>query len=243
LAADTYNKEKQVEPIFMKIKMGLFLAVILLLGAGAAGLLGADIAVGQELVNNRKVVIDAGHGGEDPGKVAADGTLEKDINLEISLKLGEYLKEKGFDVYYTRQTDMGLYREDDSNKKAADLKKRCQIMENASPDLVISIHQNSYESTSVQGAQVFYYTTSEKGKKLGEAIQSGLITYADNSNKRQAKGNDTYYILKKTSCPIVIVECGFLSNPTECSRLQEEKYQECIVRGIYHGILSYLKDV
>jgi N-acetylmuramoyl-L-alanine amidase len=223
----------------MKLKIELVAAVLLLFIGVAASLLGANMMVSKELVQGKKIVIDAGHGGEDPGKVAADGTLEKDLNLEIALKLGEYLEKQGFAVYYTRQTDIGLYQEQDTNKKMVDLKKRCQIIENVAPDLVISIHQNSYSSSSAHGAQTFYYTTSEQGKLLGESIQTGLITYADHSNTREAKANDSYYILKRTSCPIVIVECGFLSNEEECAQLQKQKYQNKLIEGIYQGLLSY----
>lgn len=223
----------------MKRKMEIGMAVFLLLSSVMVSFWGTNIVVSKNLIRDRKIVIDPGHGGQDPGKVAADGTLEKDINLEIALRLGKYLEEQGFQVYYTRQSDIGLYQESDSNKKMVDLKKRCQMIENINPDLVVSIHQNSYGDASVHGAQVFYYATSEEGKALGEGIQAGIVTYTDTLNKRKAKGNDSYYILKKTPTPIVIVECGFLSNAEECKKLGSEKYQKKLVEGIYQGILSY----
>ncbi len=223
----------------MKRKIEIGTTVFLLLASVIVSFWGTNAVVSKKLVKDRKIMIDPGHGGNDPGKVAADGTLEKDLNLQIAVRLGEYLKNKGFEVYYTRQSDDGLYQEDDRNKKMSDLKKRCRMIENIRPDLVVSIHQNSYGDPDVHGAQVFYYTTSEEGKALGEGIQAGIVTYADPANKRKAKGNDSYYILKKTPCPIVIVECGFLSSTAECGKLRSEKYQKKLVEGIYQGILCY----
>ncbi len=202
-----------------------------------------------ERVNNKRprkqyrVLIDAGHGGDDPGKVSKNGILEKDVNLIIAKTLGEYLKEKGMEVYYTREHDGGLYHENSTNKKVEDLKKRCQIVENIKPDFMISIHQNSFPQESVKGAQVFYYGTSKESQALGEALQQGLVEIADQKNHRKAKANKSYYILKKTSCPSVIVECGFLSNAEECKKLTSEKYQKKLVEGIYRGILLYVENI
>ncbi len=188
-----------------------------------------SVAVDGEAVADREegqyvVVIDAGHGGRDGGKVSVDGvTYEKDINLEIAYKLKTYLEAQGILVVMTRETDEGLYTENDSNKKAADLKRRIELINQVRPDLVISIHQNSYHEPEIHGAQVFYYTTSESGKELAQIIQAQLCVALDPDNHRQAKANDTYYMLKKTDATIVIVECGFLSNPEEAALLKSEE--------------------
>lgn len=186
------------------------------------------------------VVIDSGHGGIDPGKIAADGTLEKDINLSIALKLQKYLEAADVTVVMTRTTDDGLYDTDASNKKVQDLKNRVALIEASTPDIAISIHQNSYSDPSIQGAQVFYYTTGNAGKALAESLQNILIKQLDPANHRKAKANDSYYLLKKTSCPIVIVECGFLSSPEEAALLKSDAYQEEIAWAIHLGILQYL---
>lgn len=190
--------------------------------------------------NRFTVVIDSGHGGIDPGKIAADGTLEKDLNLSIALKLQKYLEAADVTVIMTRTTDDGLYDADASNKKVQDLKKRVSIIEAAKPDIAVSIHQNSYSDSSIQGAQVFYYTTGSAGKALAETLQNILIAQLDPQNHRKAKANDSYYMLKKTSCPIVIVECGFLSSPSEAAMLKSDAYQEEIAWAIHLGILQYL---
>ena len=193
-------------------------------------------------VENRKeicIVIDAGHGGADPGKVGVNDQLEKDINLLVAQKLKQFLQAEGIRVVMTREGDAGLYEESASNKKVQDMKKRLEIIEAADPLLVVSIHQNSYHEEYVNGAQVFYYTTSEKSKLLAETLQEQLRSL-DPDNKREAKGNDSYFLLKKTSKPIVIVECGFLSNREEAAKLSSPVYQEQLAWNIHMGIMKYL---
>lgn len=186
------------------------------------------------------VVIDAGHGGIDPGKVGINDVLEKDINLSIALKLKKYLEQQDIRVVMTRETDDGLYEESDLNKKVKDMKKRLAIMEEAKPSLTISIHQNSYPEESVSGMQVFYYETSIEGKALAEMMQQTMIACLKPQKERTAKANDTYYLLKKTSIPIVIVECGFLSNRAEADMLVSSDYQEKLAWAIHMGVLRYL---
>lgn len=179
------------------------------------------------------------HGGADPGKVGINDALEKDINLEIAKKLKSFLEAEGIRVVMTRTGDAGLYDENASNKKVQDMKRRLEIIEEADPVLVVSIHQNSYHEEYVEGAQVFYYQTSEKSRELAELLQEELKSL-DTENHRQAKGNDSYYLLKKTSKPIAIVECGFLSNRREAEKLITPLYQEKLAWSIYMGIMKYL---
>lgn len=196
-------------------------------------------------VENKKsicVVVDAGHGGTDPGKVGINDQLEKDINLKIAQSLKQFLQAEGITVVMTREDDGGLYDEDASNKKVQDMKRRLEIIEAADPVLVVSIHQNSYHEEYVSGAQVFYYETSEESKRLAQILQEQLREM-DPENDRQCKGNDSYFLLKKTSKPIVIVECGFLSNREEAEKLSTELYQEKIAWNIHMGIMQYLNGV
>ncbi len=186
------------------------------------------------------VVLDAGHGGSDPGKVGINGALEKDLNLEITLLVKKYLEASDVRVVMTRDSDEGLYDEDASNKKVQDMKRRISIIEETNPDLTVSIHQNSYQEEYVHGAQVFYYTGSSEGKELAEKIQNRLIAGVDSENNRQVKANNSYYLLKKTPTPIVIVECGFLSNREEAEKLCTKEYQEKLAWEIHLGIIQYL---
>lgn len=186
------------------------------------------------------VVIDAGHGGDDPGKIGINGAKEKDVNLSIARRVKDYLEKEDIRVVMTRETEDGLYDADASRKKVQDMKRRIAVIEETAPDLAVSIHQNSYPEEYVHGAQVFYYEGSMEGQELAEKIQKRLIEGADSGNKRQIKANSSYYLLKKTKIPIVIVECGFLSNRTEAEALCSDEYQDRIAWEITLGILQYL---
>ena len=217
----------------------LFLISMLTVGKEAA----KSVMSTNVMQKNKKcVVIDAGHGGADPGKVGINGALEKDVNLEIALLVKQYLEANDVEVVMTRETDEGLYDADSSNKKVQDMKQRIELIDKTSPDVTVSIHQNSYPEEYVHGAQVFYYEGSQEGQKLAESIQRQLVEKTDPENKRQIKGNDSYYLLKKTGITIVIVECGFLSNSAEAEKLCSPEYQDRIAWAIHMGILQYLNE-
>lgn len=185
------------------------------------------------------IVIDAGHGGFDPGKVGTRDTLEKDINLSIALKVEKILADNGYTVYMTRTEDVALSEEGAKRKKMSDLKTRVALINDSGAALAVSIHQNSY-SAGTKGAQVFYYKNSEQGKLLAGKLQGTIRDVVGDDNKRVEKGNDSYYMLKKVNCPFAIVECGFLSNPDEEALLCDEGYQEKMALGICEGIESFL---
>ncbi len=226
--------------------MGIIMAVILLVSMyfvakeGAAYVNSGRVETGKKKKDKFCVVIDAGHGGADPGKVGINGSLEKDINLQIAMRLKSLLEAQDVEVVMTRTDEGGLYDENASNKKVQDMKRRIAIIEEAQPEAVVSIHQNSYHEEYVHGAQVFYYDGSKTGKELAELIQKRFVISVDPENKREAKGNSSYYLLKKTSRPIVIVECGFLSNQAEAEMLNTSEYQEKAAWAIHMGVLQYL---
>lgn len=193
--------------------------------------------------NQKVIVIDPGHGGNDPGKVGVNDALEKDINLAIAKKLKPYFEKMGFKVIMTRETDTALYTKSASNKKRSDLQERVKLCNENSPLFVISIHQNSYQTSDCKGAQVFYYDTSEQGKVLAEYIQQSLKINVDTSNNRKIKGNSNYYLLKEIETVAVIVECGFLSNPNEAEKLTKDDYQEKIAFAIHSGAIAYLENM
>lgn len=210
--------------------------------AGYAGSRRVLVSEGGKGSGEMCVVIDAGHGGFDPGKVGINGALEEDVNLQIALLVKQYLELEDVRVVMTRESAEGLYDEGTSNKKVQDMKRRIAMIDEAKPDATVSIHQNSYPEEYVHGAQVFYYEGSTEGQKLAESLQESLIRRADPENHRQVKANDSYYLLKKTSAPIVIVECGFLSNGREAELLCSEAYQQKLAWAIHLGILQYLND-
>ena len=198
--------------------------------------------VSNETAEKEKViVIDAGHGGADPGMIGIGGLEEKGINLAVSMKLKEALENQGFTVVMTRQEDKGLYEEGTRNKKVQDMQNRIEVMEKAKPILAVSIHQNSYTEESVKGPQVFYYETSAEGQKLAVNIQSALNTELSTERPRKEKGNTSYFLLKKSPCVLNIVECGFLTNKKEAELLQTEEYQQKIVEAVAKGIVQYME--
>lgn len=225
----------------MKQRLELLMSILVLICACILARKGSVYVTGRQVTGQKEcIVVDVGHGGFDSGKIGIHGELEKNINLQIALKLKKILEDDGMSVIMTREDDQGLYDENASNKKVQDLQRRCDLINDKKPALTVSIHQNSYTSPEIKGAQVFYYTTSIESKKLAEIIQASLIDNVDPDNHREAKSNDSYYILKKTSSPIIIVECGFLSNPEEAEKLSDEAYQQKISEAIRIGIREYL---
>lgn len=187
------------------------------------------------------IVIDPGHGGFDPGKVGVNDALEKEVNLEVAKLVRDFLEASGVKVVMTREEDRALCEDGQDNLKVRDLKQRIAIIEEAEPCAAVSIHQNSYPQEYVQGAQVFYYVNSTEGKKLAESLQSRLVREVDPENDRQVKDNNSYYLLKKTGVPLVIVECGFLSNWEEAEKLCTAEYRESVAWAVYLGIMDYLE--
>lgn len=222
----------------------ILMTVILLISALVIGQQGSVAVTNMKSAKQKPVVvIDAGHGGNDPGKVGINNALEKDINLSIAIMLKKMLEAEDIEVIMTRETDKGLYDENSKNKKAQDMKRRCEIISNSNSVVTVSIHQNSYHEEYVNGAQVFYFKHSENAKTLAEIIQKQLQSHVQPENKRVAKNNTSYYLLKKTNATAVIVECGFLSNYEEASKLVDENYQQKLAWAVHLGILQYINGL
>ena len=185
------------------------------------------------------IILDAGHGGIDPGKVGVNNALEKDINLSIVFKLKELLEKEGFTVYLTRDSDSLLAAPNSSSQKKDDMIARIQMVEDLQPFFTVSIHQNSFPDPSVNGPQVFYYKDSVESATMAQVIQDILNTQLEPAKKRAPQANTNYYLLTRTPTPTVIVECGFLSNPTEADLLIQEDYQNRVAYSIFSGILAY----
>lgn len=189
-----------------------------------------------KLSGDALIILDAGHGGLDSGKIGINDQEEKDINLKIALKIKKLLEEQGISVMMTRSADERF-----SETQTEDLKARTEIMNRSNAALAVSIHQNSFRDSSVSGAQVFYYPDSDEGRKAADAIQEELNDMQPD-NRKEVKANDTYYILKNTEIPVVIVECGFLSNYTEAEKLADDSYQSVVAGTVVRGILQYIND-
>ena len=228
-----------------KYRIELTMACLLLVCFYLLSRQAAVISVNQTERGTQKaasplILVDAGHGGSDPGMIGVGGLEEKGINLSISLLLRDTLEKSGYSVIMTREEDKGLYDSSAANKKAQDMQRRIAMIREHMPVLSVSIHQNSYHDAGVHGPQVLYYESSVEGKKLAEAVQSSLNDLLEVDRPRKVKGNTSYYLLKRSSGTLVIVECGFLTNPEEAQKLQTKEYQEKVAAAVSEGIRTYL---
>ena len=224
-------------------KFEIFMIVCLLTASFFLARKGASILAASDAVAKTGcIAIDAGHGGNDPGKIGVDGILEKDVNLALSLRLSALYKNRSFSVTMTRTKDTNLAGDADGSKKREDMKQRVALINSSDALCAISIHQNSYPDASVSGPQVFYYSGSAEGKRLAQCLQNSLNDCLAPARPRSVKANDDYYLLKNISAPTVIIECGFLSNPTEAANLTDAVYQDRVVRAIYLGTMDFLSQ-
>lgn len=230
---------KQYHKIMNYLMVALLFVSMVLVAKEAAEFVTSQKAAG---LNPNLVVIDAGHGADDGGKVGINGAVEKDINLIIALRVKELLTAQGVDVVMTRENDAGLYPKTGDNRKLRDMQKRVELINKERPALTVSIHQNSYTDERVSGAQTFYMTGSADGKRAAEILQEQMITTLVPDKERVAKENGSYYLLKHVDGPIVIAECGFLSNAKEAELLCNKEYQEKVAWAIHLGILRYLNS-
>ena len=194
--------------------------------------------------SNRVVVIDAGHGGFDAG-ASDNGVQEKDINLDVALKLKEYIEQSGGIVILSRNEDVSTSESGQKgiSAKKSDLLERKKLADETGADVFISIHMNKFPESQYKGAQVFYSTNPEDGKRLGDEIQQSLKDVLQDGNERVAKKIDGgVFILRNTTIPSVIVECGFLSNPQEAELLKQEDYRQKLAWGIYIGLTRYFNS-
>lgn len=212
---------------------------ILIISVSIGLLISPVLNVGANAGNGKTVVIDAGHGGIDGGVVGVNtGTKESDINLAVSRKLKTHLTQAGYNVVMTRVNSDGLYGMASKNKKLKDMERRKEKIEEAKPDMVVSVHCNYYPRSTIRGAQVFYAPGSEDGKAKAAVIQSLLNTNLEASKRVEASGD--YYILQCTAYPSVLVECGFLSSPEDEKLLVDAEYQDKVAYTIFTGIHSVL---
>ena len=189
------------------------------------------------------LVIDAGHGGQDCGTIATDGTYESNINLAISYKLRDFLVSFGFEVVMTRLDD-NLIGDNSLDtiraRKRSDVNKRLEIIENTENAVLISVHQNYFTDSKYYGVQVFYSGNNAGSKVLAQKVQESVVALIQKENKRQIKqSGKEIWLLDKVKTPAIMVECGFLSNQNELTKLKDDAYQNDIAFMISMGILNY----
>ncbi len=214
--------------------VGLILIAILI-SAGVGIFFGVKSVIAKPNISPT-IVIDAGHGGRDGGAVGENST-ESELNLAYALTLKDICEQFGYNVVLTRDDMAGLYSPLASNKKKSEMEKRIEIITKSNPDMVISLHMNSFSSEEVRGAQVFYAESAESGRELAESVQKALHDNIDYA-KEIAKVGD-YYILNCSPSPSILVECGFISNPEEEALLLDTNYRQNFCYNIVCGIISY----
>lgn len=234
-----------------KIKSRLYLLIILI------SIL-SGLTVGNQLVNHftaidvssnnliqKTVIIDAGHGGPDGGTSAADGTLEKDINLQIAIKLNEILGSMGIKTLMTRNEDVSIHDETAETirqKKVSDIKNRLKMINETEEAVFVSIHQNHFSNSKYSGTQVFYSKNHPHSQTLANYIRLPIISILQPENSREIKQSGSeIYLLYHAKNPAVMVECGFLSNENETQKLKNNQYQQKLAFLIALGIVDYLK--
>ena len=225
-------------PLFL-IMMVCAVSVYFYVGDNAA----VAVSLGQK--QQKTVIIDPGHGGFDGGAVASDGTVEKEINLNISLTVAKLLKQNGVCVIMTREKDVSTEDTESSeiaSKKRSDLKNRLELMKDYPDSVFVSIHLNKFTTSSAFGSQVFY-SDNEDAKMLGDTIQRSIVNLVQHDNMRvNKKATSSTYLLYNATVPAVLVECGFLSNTGELALLKQEDYQQKIAFSIYCGIMEYFSQ-
>ncbi|MDC3417831.1 N-acetylmuramoyl-L-alanine amidase CwlD [Aquibacillus salsiterrae] len=195
-------------------------------------------------LSGKTIVIDPGHGGPDGGAVGADDTLEKDIALQVSKILRDYLQQSGALVYLTREDDRDLASTDTkglSRRKAEDIRQRVNFIQEKNPDLFLSIHLNAIPQEQWRGAQSFYYPGLEKSERLAKLIQAEIKRNLGNT-KRDALALNGIYLLKHAKAPGALVEIGFLSNTHERGLLKSNEYQRKMAASMYEGVLRYVTE-
>lgn len=189
------------------------------------------------------IVIDPGHGGIDGGATGHNGIPEKEINLQISLKLKEICLANGFKVVMTRETDQSIHSSGNSisQQKKSDMRNRLKIINETPNSLTVSIHQNHFEQSQYSGAQMFYGKVNEESRSLASFIQKRFVANLQKDNKREIKeATKDLYLMYYAKTPIVLVECGFISNPAESALLSDGTYQNKVAFTVFSGILDYI---
>ncbi len=191
------------------------------------------------LVSGKKVVIDAGHGGIDPGARSESGLLEKDLNLDVALRLKRYLSQVGVYCVMIRELDCDFTDGPEKlrHKKRQDLLHRARLANESNADIYLSIHANSFPERQYRGAQTFYERGSAESQRLAKAIQNQLVLKLGPNNRKIKPGD--FRVLQDSHMPAVTVEVGFLSNPQEATLLSQPEYRERLAEAIYQGVVAY----
>lgn len=237
------TKEKistALQPIFIGILLILIVCSLLLISSIITPKESQNITTSTR--NRPTIVIDAGHGGEDGGASSADGTLEKDLNLSLALKLESLFSSVGYNVVMTRTEDKLLYDPNEDymgRKKILDMKERVRITNSCENPILISIHMNAFPEERYKGLQVYYSSNDPSSESIANSIQKNVCFFLEKENTRKTKCGRDIFLLDRINSPAVLIECGFLSNPDDASKLSNEKYQENLALCIFYALTPY----
>ena len=193
-----------------------------------------------EAIEQKTVVLDAGHGGYDSGTKSSDGILEKDLNLAITTKIAQFLSCYDVRVVLTRSDDTAPDLVEGQSKKRGEILSRVKIANDEKADLFLSIHMNSFPQASCHGSQAFYTTKNDLNQTFANALQNACSTMIQPDNARVAKETDLIFLLSNLDCPAALFECGFLSNEEDTKLLSDESYQSKLAFCIAQAIIQTL---
>lgn len=227
--------KKRIYPPALAMICAVILSLVLITAIAGSEVV-TTIAENAPLSGRTCFIIDAGHGGVDGGATSCTGILESAINLEIALRLDDLMHLLGMETLMIRKTDISVYTEGNSiaAKKVSDLKERARIVNQTENAVLISIHQNHFSDSRYSGPQVFYSNIADS-EHLGKQMQSALVKYLNPQSNRQAKKADGVYLMQNIHCSGILIECGFLSNPSEEARLRSPLYQKqlcCVIASV-----------
>ncbi|MDK2985492.1 MAG: N-acetylmuramoyl-L-alanine amidase [Clostridia bacterium] len=238
-------------PYFITIKINRYLVITLVIMLIFVSCCKEVVIVFKENLFIKTVVVDPGHGGIDGGTHDNNGLLEKNINLDVALKLKKILEKENVKIIMTRTSDVSLEDKSDlnSSRYKKDLDARKDIINSSNADVFVSIHVNANpRQLHTRGTIVFYHPKSCKGKELAKTINDSIETtifknYLQDDSLKGEVLPQNYFILRETHVPGVLVEIGFLTNPEDKKLLQDEEYKERIAKAIGYGIMKYLGQV
>ncbi len=244
------SRDRAAFTVTVKFSLFMLLLTALCLVMGAVALLSSS-SYEDKLASAEpkpvRIVIDAGHGGEDGGAVGVDGTLEKDLNLKVATLVYDMLSASGVPAVMTRTEDVMLYdiygelSDYKGKKKLYDLKNRLRFAEETEGAIFVSIHMNSFGAAKYSGLQVYYSPNNGDSKLLAETVRAFSASYLQPENKRESKpAGSSIYILHRISCPAILIECGFISNPEECSALGSVEYQRQLALTLSSALIGYI---
>lgn len=239
-----------MEKVFKRVNIIFLIAIIILILATIYGIFTKstttiDASNENTYSKKMKILIDPGHGGVDPGATGDLGIAEAPLNLDISTKLMKFLEGGGFEVEMTRYDDNALYTEKSPTiraKKNEDLDNRIKVINNSNADLVVSIHLNSFPQKQYYGALIFYKNNCDKSKIAAKTLQINLKEILDKNNNRVPQVKKDMKIMENSNMPMILIECGFLSNNEEEKKLVSAEYQEKVAWAIYTGLIKYFNE-